>query len=96
MNASFLFNLVMFAISAYMLYRIFMLTGRQKSNKKMLAILDQFDDEQGFFEAANQFIETEKDAEFVQKVSVLRLWGDTFYEKDEDFKKHLPDCVVEQ
>ena len=95
MNASFLFNLVMFAISAYMLYRIFMLTGRQKSNKKMLAILDQFDDEQGFFEAANQFIETEKDAEFVQKVSVLRLWGDTFYEKDEDFKKHLAELNID-
>ena len=95
MNASFLFNLVMFAISAFMLYRIIMLTGRQKSNKKMLAILDQFDDEQGFFEAANQFIETEKDAEFVQKVSVLRLWGDTFYEKDEDFKKHLAELNID-
>ena len=95
MNASFLFNPVLFAISAYMLYRIFMLTGRQKSNRKMLEILDQFDDEQRFFESADQFIETGKDAEFVQKVSVLRLWGDTFYEKDEDFKKHLEELNID-
>ncbi len=95
MNASLLFNVVLFAISAYMLYRIFLLTGRQKSNKKMLAILDQFDNEEEFFAAADQFIETEKDAEFVQKVSVLRLWGDTFYERDAEFKKHLEELSID-
>ena len=64
-------------------------------NQKMLAILDQIDQEETFFEEADRFIETEKDAEFVQKVSVLRLWGDTFYERNDAFRQHLDELNLE-
>lgn len=95
MNANYIFNIILVAISAYMLFRIFRLSGRGKMNQKMLAILDQIDQEETFFEEADRFIETEKDAEFVQKVSVLRLWGDTFYERNDAFRQHLDELNLE-
>ncbi|MBR3346317.1 MAG: hypothetical protein IKG37_04495 [Solobacterium sp.] len=95
MNGNLLINIVLVAISAYMLFRIIKLSGRGKKNQKMLKILDQIDDRDAFFQAADCFIATEKDAEFVQKVSVLRLWGDTFYERNEEFHKHLQEINLE-
>ena len=95
MNPSFLFNIILIGITAFMFYRIIMLWGRSKYNKKMLAILDQIDDKDAFFKAADAFINEEKDAEYVQKVSVLRLWGDTFYERDEEFKAHLEELNID-
>ncbi|MBQ9326968.1 MAG: hypothetical protein IJ225_00335 [Solobacterium sp.] len=84
-----LINVVLMAISVYMFYRVFKLSARGKLNRAMLAILDQIDERDTFFEQADAFIAEQKDAEYVQKVSVLRLWGDTFYARDAEFKEHL-------
>lgn len=90
-----LFNIIMLAISAYMIYRIIKLSGRGKLNQKMLGILDKINDPDVFFQEADAFIANEKNAEFVQKVSVLRLWGDTFYERDEEFRTHLEEINID-
>ena len=89
MNVSFVINLVMIGFTLFMVYRIIKLNSRNKLNKKMLSILDTIDDPDTFFAEADKFIETEKDAEFKEKVGVLRLWGDVFYERDDAFKEHL-------
>ena len=84
-------NIVLIAISVFMFYRVIKLSGRGKLNKQMLAVLDQFDDRDAFFEQAETFIAEQKDPEYVQKMKVLRLWGDAFYERDEEYKEHLAD-----
>ena len=95
MKIQYLINIVLIAVSGYMLYRVIRLSGRSKQNKKMLEILDQFDDKDTFFSRAEEYISTSRDAEYVQKVSVLRLWGDAFYERDEDFLKHLSELDID-
>jgi hypothetical protein len=78
-----------------MFYRVFQLSGRGRLNKEMLKILDKMDDRDAFFANADEFINVSKDPEYGQKVRVLRLWGDVFYERDEEFKEHLEDLNID-
>ena len=88
-------NLLLIAFSVYMFYRVFQLSGRGRLNKEMLKILDKMDDRDAFFANADEFINVSKDPEYGQKVRVLRLWGDVFYERDEEFKEHLEDLNID-
>lgn len=92
---SLILNLILVAFSVYMFYRVFQLSGRGRLNKEMLKILDKMDDRDEFFARADEFIEVSKDPEYVQKVSVLRLWGDVFYERDEEYKQHLAELDID-
>ena len=92
---SLILNLLLIAFSVYMFYRVFQLSGRGRLNKEMLKILDKMDDRDAFFANADEFINVSKDPEYGQKVRVLRLWGDVFYERDEEFKEHLEDLNID-
>ena len=95
MNMTLIVNVFLIAMTLFFAFRILKLSGRTKENKKMLKILDSFDDRDVFFESAEDFIATEKNQEFVNKVSVLRLWGDAYYERDEDYKRHLAELNID-
>lgn len=73
----------------YLIMKMFKMSKRNNRNKRMLAVLDQFSDEEAFYKAADEMIATEKDAEYVNKTRVLRIWADVRYEHDEMFKKDL-------
>ncbi len=73
----------------WMIFSIISMQKRNSKNKKMLDILSKFDDRDTFFEQADEYISTEKDAEYNTKLQVLRLWGYTFYEEDEKFREQL-------
>lgn len=92
---SLILNLILIGISIYMFYRVIALSGRGRLNKAMLGILDKIDNKDEFFAAADEFIRENKDPEYGQKVRVLRLWGDVFYERDEEFKEHLEDLDID-
>ena len=92
---SLILNLILVAFSVYMFYRVFQLSGRGRLNKEMLKILDKIDERDEFFAKADEFITVSKDPEYVQKVSVLRLWGDVFYERDEEYKQHLAELDID-
>ena len=95
MNMTLIVNVFLIALTLFFAFRILKLSGRTKENQKMLKILDSFDDRDVFFESAEDFIATEKNQEFVNKVSVLRLWGDAYYERDEDYKRHLAELNID-
>ena len=94
MNMTFLVNILLIGLTLFFAFRIMKLGRRTKENKKMLKILDSFDEREEFFRSADEFIATEKNQEFVNKVAVLRLWGDAFYERDEEFKTHLKEVNI--
>ena len=90
-----IFSALLIGITVYMFWRVIVLSGRGRLNKKMLGILGKFDDEEVFFTEADAFINENKDPEYGQKVRVLRIWGDAFYERDEAFKEHLEDLNID-
>lgn len=84
-----LMQIVMLVLMAYLIIKMLKMSKRNGLNRKMLAVLDCFADEEEFFSQADLFIENEKNQEFVNKTRVLRIWGDVRYERDEDLKKDL-------
>jgi hypothetical protein len=88
-------NVFLIVLTLFFASKILKLSGRTKENKKMLKILDSFDDRDTFFSSADEFISTEKNQEFVNKVAVLRLWGDAYYERDEGFRTHLQEVNID-
>lgn len=95
MNGSMLIIIALLALTVFMFYRVMKLSGRNKINTKMLKILEKIEDRDAFFEAADSFIATEKDVEYVQKVSVLRLWGDAYHDLPDQFREHLDTVNVD-
>jgi hypothetical protein len=89
MNWTFLLPL---AVMAYLMIRMISLSKRNALNRKMLNVLDTFNsDQEGkeFFERCDSFLATETDIEFLNKVRVLRLWGDVYHDRREDFRRDL-------
>ncbi len=84
-----LMTLILFAFMIVMILRVVKLYGRQKKNQKILDLLDLVHEPDKFFPAAETYVATQKDSEFRAKGYVMKLWGDTLYEKDEDFRKDL-------
>ena len=95
MNVTLVINVFLIVLTLFFASKILKLSGRTKENKKMLKILDSFDDRDTFFSSADEFISTEKNQEFVNKVAVLRLWGDAYYERDEEFRTHLQEVNID-
>jgi len=95
MSVNLIVNIVLLIFTGFMAFRIFKMYGRNKLNQKMLNILDSFDNRDQFFHDADAFIEEHQGEEFSHKVCVLRLWGDAFYERDEEFRKHLGELNID-
>ncbi|NCB32264.1 MAG: hypothetical protein EOM64_00025 [Erysipelotrichia bacterium] len=80
------------AIMAYMIIKIISLSKRNKLNRRMLNVLDTFsNDPEGreFYEKCDEYLSTETNVEYLNKVRVLRLWADAFHGRNEDFAKDL-------
>ncbi len=79
-------------IMAYMIIKIIALSKRNTLNRKMLNVLDTFSndpDGKEFYEKCDEYLNTETNVEYLNKVRVLRLWADAYHGNDEDFAKDL-------
>lgn len=76
---SYIVILVCGAFVIYMLYNIFMLSKRNKKNKRLIALFDYFENEDVYFKTCDEFINGINDDEFKVKGYVLKLWGACFY-----------------
>lgn len=84
-----LMTLILFAFMIVMILRVVKLYGRQKKNQKILDLLDLVHEPDQFFPAAEAYVTGQKAPEFKAKGYVMKLWGDTLYEKDDNFRKDL-------
>lgn len=86
-------TILLYAAMATLLVLMTIRTGklfiRSRKNKAMLNILALLDTEEDFYQAADTYIHTEKSAEFIAKVEVLRLFADAYYNKEQTFLSHL-------
>lgn len=90
-----LMNILLLIFLGYMIYNIYKMQKQSKKQKQLLSILDLIPQEEAFFKAADEFIETNDDPIYVAKISVLRLWGDVFYERQEEYYTHLEDLNID-
>ncbi len=86
---TYVMQLIAGVFTAYLIVKMVHMAKRNTRNKRMLAVLDKFHDEQAFYQAADAFLNSEKDNEYSSKTRILRLWADIRYEHDEEFFKDL-------
>lgn len=62
---------------------------QQNKAKYLTQLLNSVNNEEKFYAVANEAEEKEKRKEFLEKCRVIRLWADSYYQKDEDFKEYI-------
>ena len=95
MNIAMLINFVCIVLIVVMGLQIFKLSKRNKKNKKLIKVVDHMHEEDEFFSACSELIETINDREFEAKGRVLQLWGAVLYNKEELFHSTLQELNLE-
>lgn len=76
-------NILVIAISAYLLVAVFVLMKRNSKNKQYIECIDLLDEKERFFEAINAFETNVKDVEFKTKAQIIKLYGAALHNDQE-------------
>lgn len=91
-------NIWSFVISfllVYILMSLFMASKQNGGNKRLMSMLDVFKEEEEFFNTANEVIASEKSPVLLEKEKVIKLWGEAYHNRDEDFSKSLEEVNLD-
>ena len=90
-----IWTLVMIFLAAYLFMQVFMVSRQRGGNNRMMRMLEDFKEEEKFFETANEIISTENKEDLLEKEKVIKLWGEAYHNHDEDFPKTLESIKLE-
>jgi len=62
-------------MTSVMLFMIFKMGQRNRKAKKLVDLVNIFDNKEIFFKETDFYIETINDDEFVSKALILKIWG---------------------
>ena len=79
--------LIIFAL--VMFFRTWLQVRRNGETARIMKVMDHFQEEDKFFELADQEIASNPKPEFQNKTRVLRLFGDAAYKRHDEFMKDL-------
>ena len=86
MNFWTLFLIIMIV---YMAAQILLMKKGAQHGRYLNNMLQNFSDEEKFFEAAEDAMNNEKDPEYLEKAKIMKAWGEVFYDRIEDYKKTI-------
>lgn len=84
-----IFIIICIGLIGYMSYNIFMLSKRNKKNRRLITLFDTIDNEEVFFKMCDEFIDGVNDEEFVTKGLIFKLWGLARYQHFDKFIETL-------
>lgn len=82
-------KIFLIALIAMIIFQVMGIRMQSKRSSHLTTLMDNINKEDTFFELAGKAEIEEKDAEYLQKCRVIRLWADAFYNKEDDFKNTL-------
>ena len=82
-------NILLIALIAMVIFQILEIRMQSKKSAHLTNLINNFNDEDKFFELAEQTESEEKNNEYLQKCRVIHLWGAAYYSHNEDFKNTL-------
>lgn len=82
-------KIFLIALIAMIIFQVMGIRMQSKRSSHLTTLMDNINKEDTFFELADKAEIEEKDAEYLQKCRVIRLWADAFYNKEDDFKNTL-------
>lgn len=90
-----LFNLVLYAVIAFMIFKIFTLNKVQKKNRQLIDTIRNVDDEATFFAQCDNMINVINDSQYIAKTRVIKLWGIAYHKRWDEFEAVLDDITLE-
>ncbi len=82
-------NILLIALIAMVIFQILGIRMQSKKSSHLTNLINNFNDEDKFFELAEQTESEEKNNEYLQKCRVIHLWGAAYYSHNDDFKNIL-------
>ncbi len=82
-------KIFLIALIAMIIFQVMGIRMQSKRSSHLTTLMDNINKEDTFFELAEKCEKEEKNAEYLQKCRIIRLWGAAYYNKDEDFKNTL-------
>jgi hypothetical protein len=89
-----LFNVLLYALMIFMIFRMITTNRIVNRRRKVINVLRQVADEQAFFEAADQLIQSESDPVIQAKTKVIRLWGLVYHNRMARFEEQLNELDI--
>ena len=89
-----LFNVLLYALMIFMIFRMITTNRIVNRRRKVINVLRQVSDEQAFFEAADQLIQSESDPVIQAKTKVIRLWGLVYHNRMARFEEQLNELDI--
>lgn len=93
MNSLLKFTLIMMVI--YILTQVFFIKKGNSQGKYLSDMLHVFNDEEQFFTTAAEALQNEKNPEVLEKIKLLKAWGEAFYKRFDDYKETIHSVNVE-
>lgn len=88
-------RMILLFMVVYTLVNFFFNRRRNSGTNYLQDMLNNFEEEDKFFESAKQALENEKNETILERAKVLKLWGEAQYGRDEDFKETLKTINLE-
>lgn len=81
MELSYVIYFVSLAMTLGMIYMILNISKRNKRAKKLIDLVNVFDDKEVFFKEVDNYVSTINNEEFSNKGLIIKLWGLIYYER---------------
>lgn len=91
-----IWTLIMLFLIFYLGSQMLMMRRQSNDNNRMVRMLDAFQNEEEFFQTANEVISTETSPVLLEKEKVIKLWGEAYHNHEEDFKNTLSEIKLEE
>ena len=89
-----LFNVLLYAVMVFMVIRMIMMNKNVNRRRKVINVINQIQDEQAFYAAANEVINTVNDPIIETKTRIIRLWGMVYHKNLDRFEEELNDINI--
>ena len=84
-----LFNILMYAIMIYMIFRMFSMNKGATKRRMVINVVNQVQDKEAFFAAADDLIANAGDEVIAAKTKIIKLWGMCYHKDYEGFEEVL-------
>lgn len=91
-----LFNIILYILMFYSIYRLFTASRRNSKGKELISIVSNVNHKDEFMEQIDELISTCGDPVYENKARVIKLWGQAYHKDYADFASTAESLMVNE
>ncbi len=91
-----LFNIILYILMFYSIYRLFTASRRNSKGKELISIVSNVNHKEEFMEQIDELISTCGDPVYENKARVIKLWGQAYHKDYADFASTAESLMVNE